>query len=128
MPLVGVSPCPWEETQAATLGISSLLRDGKKVQRCRSVVVANGDKVEISRYVVYRCDGKAYVGRVEEILLEPESEASLGIVVSACKIGPDILPYGLPACAVQVHERRMVAFEVRSAVLSLEFTNSMPRN
>ncbi|KAJ7038972.1 hypothetical protein C8F04DRAFT_1321658 [Mycena alexandri] len=111
MPLVGISPCPWEETEAATLGISSLLREGEKVQRCRSVVVANGDKVEISRYAVYRKDGKSYVGRVEEILLEPESEASLGILISTCKIGPDILPYGLPACTVQLNQRRMIAFE-----------------
>jgi hypothetical protein len=76
------------------------------------VILANGDKVETSKFVVYRKDGKSCVGRVEEILLEPELEVSLGILISKCKIGPDVLPYGLPACTVQVDERCMIAFEV----------------
>lgn len=112
MPLVGVSPCVWDETEAGKIGISSLLQQGDKVQRCRSVILANGDKVETSKFVVYRKDGKSCVGRVEEILLEPELEVSLGILISKCKIGPDVLPYGLPACTVQVDERCMIAFEV----------------
>ncbi|KAJ7686893.1 hypothetical protein B0H14DRAFT_2307407, partial [Mycena olivaceomarginata] len=82
-----------------------------KVQRCRSVILANGDKVETLKFIVYRKDGKSCIGRVEEILLEPELEVSPGILISECKIGPDILPYGLPACTVQVDERRVIAFE-----------------
>ncbi|KAJ7308592.1 hypothetical protein DFH08DRAFT_944451 [Mycena albidolilacea] len=72
---------------------------------------SRGITVETSKFVVYRKDGKSCVGRVEEILLKPELEVSLGILISKCKIGPDVLPYGLPACTMQVDERCMIAFE-----------------
>lgn len=114
MPLVGLVPCPWSETLAGSLGISSLLQNGAKVQRCRSLVLTNEDKIEISKYVIYRKAGSSCVGRVEEILVEPDTDTVLGIMVSTCKIGADILPYRLPSCTVQADRRAMVAFKVCS--------------
>jgi hypothetical protein len=112
MPLVGVAACPWLHTEAGKLGISTLLRQGDKVQRCRSLTLPNGDKVEITKYVIYRREGRSRVGRVEEILVEPETDSVLGILLSACEIGPDILPYRLPSCTVQLDQRLMIAFTV----------------
>ncbi|KAJ7348328.1 hypothetical protein DFH08DRAFT_1000016 [Mycena albidolilacea] len=111
MPLVGVAPCPWRDTIAGMLHISSLLHQGKKVQRCRSLVLANEDKIEISKYVIYRKDGASCVGRVEEILVEPDTDTVVGAVVSVCKIGEDILPYRLPSCRVHADQRLMIAFK-----------------
>jgi hypothetical protein len=112
MPLVGVAPCPWRDTIAGMLRISSLLHQGEKVQRCRSLVLANEDKIEISKYVIYRKDGASCVGRVEEILVEPDTDTVVGAVVSVCKIGEDILPYRLPSCRVHADQRLMIAFKV----------------
>ena len=112
LPLVGIAPCHWSGTMAAQSGISNLLCEGDKVQRCRSLVLPNGDKAEISKYVIYRKDGKCCVGRVEEILVEHKTDALLGILISACKIGADIMPYRLPSCRVQSDRRLMIAFKV----------------
>lgn len=112
MPLVGTAPCPWKDTTAGNLGIPTLLRQGDQVQRCRSLILPNGDKAEISRYVIYRKDGTSCVGRVEEILVEPGTDAVLGVLIAACRVGPDILPYRLPACTVQLDQHLMIAFKV----------------
>ncbi|KAJ7623989.1 hypothetical protein B0H17DRAFT_1288780 [Mycena rosella] len=110
MPVVGTGPCRWGDTMTGKLGIPNLLRQGEKVQRCRSVVLSNGDKAQISKYVIYRKDDNRCVGRVEEILVEPDTDAVLGLLIVACRIGPDILPYRLPSCAVQLDQYRMIAF------------------
>ncbi|KAJ6487363.1 hypothetical protein C8R47DRAFT_979100 [Mycena vitilis] len=111
VPLVGIGPCPWRETIASTLGISTLLTHSDKVQRCKSLILGNEDKIEISKYVIYR-KGSHCVGRVEEILVDPETDTVLGAILSVCKIGADILPYRLPSCTVQPHRRLMIAFKV----------------
>ncbi|KAJ7840547.1 hypothetical protein B0H14DRAFT_3140495 [Mycena olivaceomarginata] len=49
MPIVGSVPSCWGDTTAGKLGITTLLRKGDKVQRCRSIVLLNGDLAEISR-------------------------------------------------------------------------------
>ncbi|KAJ7922473.1 hypothetical protein B0H13DRAFT_2410462 [Mycena leptocephala] len=110
MPLVGNAPCPWPDTAAAKHGISSLLRASDTVQRCRSLILANGDKIEISKYLIYRKGGVLCVGRAEEILVELETDSVIGILISACLIGPDVMPYRLPSCTVQENQRLMVAF------------------
>ncbi|KAJ7848534.1 hypothetical protein B0H13DRAFT_1906711 [Mycena leptocephala] len=113
MPLVGNAPCPWPDTAAAKHGISSLLRASDTVQRCRSLILANGDKIEISKYLIYRKGGALCVGRAEEILVELETDSVIGILISACLIGPDVMPYRLPSCTVQENQRLMVAFNCK---------------
>ncbi|KAJ7480506.1 hypothetical protein B0H11DRAFT_2157896 [Mycena galericulata] len=81
------------------------------VQRCRSLSLPNGDVVQISKYVIYRKDEKSCVGRIEEILVEVETDAVLGILISRCHIGPDILPYRLPSCKVQLDDHCIIAFK-----------------
>ncbi|KAJ7463932.1 hypothetical protein FB451DRAFT_1491960 [Mycena latifolia] len=111
MPLVGIEPCLWADSMAGKLGISSLLHQGDKVQQCRSLGLPNGDTAQITKFVIYRKDGESCVGRVEEILVELETDAVLGILISSCKIGPDILPYRLPSCKVQLDCRQMISFK-----------------
>ncbi|KAF8171202.1 hypothetical protein K438DRAFT_1613188, partial [Mycena galopus ATCC 62051] len=111
MPVAGAVPCPWGNTMAGKLGYSSLLRVGDEVQQCRSIILPNADVAEISRFVIYRRDQKSCIGRVEEILVELETDTVLGILVLPCIIGPDILPYGLPSCIVQLDRHQMVAFK-----------------
>ncbi|KAJ7705289.1 hypothetical protein B0H17DRAFT_1156769 [Mycena rosella] len=79
-------------------------------------ILPNGDKAEILRYIIYRKNGKSCVGRVEEILAESETDILLGVLVSACTIGPDILPYRLPACTVHVNQCSMIVFEVSPSI------------
>ncbi|KAJ7808632.1 hypothetical protein B0H14DRAFT_3091039 [Mycena olivaceomarginata] len=79
-------------------------------QRCRSLVLTNGDKIEISKYLIYRKGGGLCVGRAEEILVELETDSVIGILISACLIGPDVMPYCLPSCTLQENQRLMVAF------------------
>jgi hypothetical protein len=121
MPVVGAAPCPWADTMAGKLGFLSLLHAGDKVQRCRSIVLPNADVAEISRFVIYRRDRKTCVGRVEDILVELETDTVLGILVLPCIIGPDILPYRLPSCTVQLDGHQMVAFKVSNSLLHVEF-------
>ncbi|KAJ7640099.1 hypothetical protein DFH06DRAFT_1271580 [Mycena polygramma] len=102
MPLVGTLPCFWPETVAGKAGFPTLLRPGGKAQRCRSLILSNEDKIEISKYVVYRNRG--------EILVEPETDTVLGVLVAACDIGPNVLPYRLPSCTVRPHHYLMIAF------------------
>ncbi|KAJ6452472.1 hypothetical protein C8R45DRAFT_1223516 [Mycena sanguinolenta] len=111
LPLVGSAPCTWSDTTAGKLGINSLLRDGHKVQRCRSIVLLNGDLVEISRFVMYRKNHTSHVGRVEEILIEVDTDIVLGTLISSCKIGSDVLPYKMPSCTVQSTQHEMIAFK-----------------
>ncbi|KAJ7797935.1 hypothetical protein B0H14DRAFT_2618391 [Mycena olivaceomarginata] len=113
MPLVGSAPCPWPDTAAAKHGISSLLRASDTVQRCRSLVLTNGDKIEISKYLIYRKGGGLCVGQAEEILVELETDSVIGILISACLIGPDVMPYRLPSCTLQENQRLMVAFNCK---------------
>ncbi|KAJ6618149.1 hypothetical protein B0H10DRAFT_2164261 [Mycena sp. CBHHK59/15] len=113
----GVVPCPWRDTMAGMLRITSLLHQGEKVQRCQSLILANEDKIEISKYVIYRKDGASCIGRVEEILVEPDTDTVVGAIVSPCKIGEDILPYRLPSCRVHADQRLMIAFKVRACEL-----------
>jgi hypothetical protein len=77
-----------------------------------SIVLLNGDLAEISRFVIYHKDHKSCVRRVEEILIEVDTETVLGILISPCVIGPDILPYRMPSCTVQLDQHKMVAFKV----------------
>ncbi|KAJ7792011.1 hypothetical protein B0H13DRAFT_1747118 [Mycena leptocephala] len=119
-----VAACPWLHTEAGKLGISTLLRQGDKVQRCRSLTLPNGDKVEITKYVIYRREGRSRVGRVEEILVEPETDSVLGILLSACEIGPDILPYRLPSCTVQLDQRLMIAFTVGALICAVNVNHN----
>lgn len=109
---MGTVPCPWLDTAAGKQGIPNLLRKGDLVQRCRSLILPDGDKAQISKYVIYRKDGRHCVGRVEEILVEPETDSVLGVLLSVCKIGPDILPYRLPSCTIQHDQHVMIAFQV----------------
>jgi hypothetical protein len=88
------------------------LRASDTVQRCRSLVLTNGDKIEISKYLIYRKGGGLCVGRAEEILVELETDSVIGILISACLIGPDVMPYRLPSCTLQENQRLMVAFNV----------------
>ncbi|KAJ7455176.1 hypothetical protein FB451DRAFT_1184503 [Mycena latifolia] len=116
MPLVGIAPCGWKNTEAGKLGTFTLLRHGNKVQQCRSLVLPNGDTAEISKYVVYLQDGASCIGRVKEILVEPETGTVLGVLICACKIGSDTLPYRLPSCTVQLDQYRMIAFECKTTL------------
>ncbi|KAF7364704.1 hypothetical protein MVEN_00340200 [Mycena venus] len=111
MPVVGSFPGCWNDTTAGKLGIATLLREGDKVQRCRSIVLVNGDLAEISRFVIYRKDHKSCVGQVKEILIEVDTDTVLGILISPCVIGPNILPYRMPSCTVQLDQHTMVAFK-----------------
>lgn len=51
------------------------------------------------------------MGRIEEILVEPERERLVGLLVSKCQIKEDVPPYHFPACFVQ-EECELLAFEV----------------
>ncbi|KAJ7719255.1 hypothetical protein B0H14DRAFT_3098620 [Mycena olivaceomarginata] len=74
------------------------------------LVLTNSDKIEISKYLIYRKGGGLCVGRAEEILVELETDSVIGILISACLIGPDVMPYRLPSCTLQGNQRLMVAF------------------
>jgi hypothetical protein len=128
MPLVGSAPCPWPDTAAAKHGISSLLRASDTVQRCRSLVLTNGDKIEISKYLIYRKGGGLCVGRAEEILVELETDSVIGILISACLIGPDVMPYRLPSCTLQENQRLMVAFNVSGQFCNFLFPRKEEKN
>ncbi|KAF7341642.1 hypothetical protein MSAN_02061900 [Mycena sanguinolenta] len=111
MPVVGAAPCSWDDTMTGVLGISSLLREGDKVQKCRSIVLPNGDLAEVSQFALYRNHGKSCVGRIEEILVELETDNILGLLISPCRLGPDVLPYRLPSCTVQGDRQCLVGFK-----------------
>ncbi|KAF7349031.1 hypothetical protein MVEN_01424500 [Mycena venus] len=110
MPLVGSAPCLWPNTAAGKNGIRSLVQENTKVQRCRNLILANGDKIAISKYLVYRRENCLHVGRIEEILVEPETDSILGILISRCQIGADIMPYRLPSCIVQENQHLVISF------------------
>ncbi|KAJ7831981.1 hypothetical protein B0H13DRAFT_2240508 [Mycena leptocephala] len=89
---------------------------------CRSLILANGDKIEISKYLIYRKGGVLCVGRAEEILVELETDSVIGILISACLIGPDVMPYRLPSCTVQENQRLMVAFNELVCAVNCKMT------
>ncbi|KAJ6447714.1 hypothetical protein C8R45DRAFT_948387, partial [Mycena sanguinolenta] len=94
-----------------TLGISSLLRAGDKVQKCRSIVLSNGDLAETLQFMLYQDHGKSCVRRIEEILVEVETDSLVGLLISPCQLGPDVLPYRLPSGTVQGNQQCFVAFK-----------------
>ncbi|KAJ6538247.1 hypothetical protein B0H10DRAFT_1971665 [Mycena sp. CBHHK59/15] len=126
MPIQGTLPCPWADTLASKAGIATLLKHGDKAQKCRSIILPNGDKIEVTKYVIYhdRKGQTSSVGLVEEILAEPETEAVLGILVSRCEIGPDVLPYRLPSCTAQLDKRQMLAFENQELVCAVNVNHN----
>ncbi|KAJ7110945.1 hypothetical protein C8R44DRAFT_742719 [Mycena epipterygia] len=51
------------------------------------------------------------IGRVEEILVEDLTSRLLGVLVSQCEIGPNIMPYSLPSCTVDTTSCLLLAFQ-----------------
>jgi hypothetical protein len=71
MPIVGSVPSCWGDTTAGKLGITTLLRKGDKVQRCRSIILLNGDLAEISKFVIYHNNKTAYMVLYQSDIFNP---------------------------------------------------------
>ncbi|KAJ7110514.1 hypothetical protein C8R44DRAFT_833390 [Mycena epipterygia] len=94
--------CAWDETLASQCGLRSPLDPNVAVLRCRTLILNGGDLADIGKYIIYQTTSTATprVGRVEEILVEDLTSRLLGVLVSQCEIGPNIMPYSLPSCTV----------------------------
>ncbi|KAJ6580335.1 hypothetical protein B0H10DRAFT_2179659 [Mycena sp. CBHHK59/15] len=104
-------PCQWEETLAFERGLRSPLGSGAAIIRCRNLVLKGGDRVDVGKYIVYHLGQVSAVGRVEEILVTEQANRLLGVLVSKCRIGPDILPYHMPSCTVDSSSPLLLVFE-----------------
>ena len=84
------------------------------VTRCRSVVLGNGDTASISGFVTFSTSGALQkLGRVEEIIANPESGAVVGVLVSESHIGSTkVLPYRMPSCRVLPGKRVFLGLQV----------------
>ncbi|KAJ6614056.1 hypothetical protein B0H10DRAFT_1950974 [Mycena sp. CBHHK59/15] len=114
VPLPSSGPCLWEETLADQFDVPNPLKADAVVLRCRSLLLENGDQVNINKYIIYSLHTKSGfgVGCIEEILVDIKRDSVLGVVVSPCTIGLDVLPYRLPSCTMTVSPKVLLAFEV----------------
>ncbi|KAJ7233703.1 hypothetical protein C8J57DRAFT_1576265 [Mycena rebaudengoi] len=87
-----------------------LLGPTETVVRCRTLVLTNGDLAMVQKYIIYEQHGARFVGRVDEILVLSASTQLLGVLVSCCAIGPDVVPYGMPSCIADQNHRLLLTF------------------
>ncbi|KII95863.1 hypothetical protein PLICRDRAFT_98567, partial [Plicaturopsis crispa FD-325 SS-3] len=112
-PLKSDSLCFWSVTEAHKAGIPCMSRSGK-VLRCQKLVLQNEDHASLHKYVLYHSPSVhgPLVGRIEEILVDPEQQRLIGVLVSKCVIGAAVLPYRFPSCTTTSStERALIAFE-----------------
>ncbi|KAJ6615979.1 hypothetical protein B0H10DRAFT_2190741 [Mycena sp. CBHHK59/15] len=109
-PLCESRPCLWEGTVSSSSGIRSLLPSQAVLIRCRSLVLDNHNQVNVGNYLIYSQMGTLGVRRIDEILVDIDRDSMLGVLVSKCTIGADVLPYHLPSCTVR-QEKVLFAFE-----------------
>lgn len=85
---------------------------------CQSVVLNNDDIVKRGSYVVVRTPrapsttreqvplAPAHeVGHVEEILADHEHGTLVGVLITCCTVGHEVLPYRLPSCKPRLDQR-----------------------
>ncbi|KAJ7239148.1 hypothetical protein C8J57DRAFT_1246188 [Mycena rebaudengoi] len=108
-PIPRTKPRNWNATISSKC-IALLLGPTETVVRCRTLVLTNGDLATVQKYIIYEQHGARFVGRVDEILVLSVSTELLGVLISCCAIGPDVVPYGMPSCIADPSHRLMLTF------------------
>ncbi|KAH9851930.1 hypothetical protein C2E23DRAFT_780036 [Lenzites betulinus] len=118
IPVKSEKTCAYSKTQTYKENLN--LRLPPTLTRCRSVILLNKDRVDLGKYVLYRQEvsrdmhepsASTHVGRVEEILVDPEYRRICGILITRCEVGQAVMPYRMPSCRAKEGDRTFVVFE-----------------
>lgn len=115
--------CRWQDSLAFKVpNIDAVFEPQDDLLRCRSLVLSNGDVLELGGYLVYQADGEKRVGLAEEILASPQHNSLVGVVVRRCSITDAKPPYHLPRCLLEMDSQghfltEMLSFRVSTALL-----------
>ncbi|KII94845.1 hypothetical protein PLICRDRAFT_693166 [Plicaturopsis crispa FD-325 SS-3] len=116
VPLQSDALVDWKNTAAGNSGVPCLLASDTVALCCRSIVLVNGDRAAVGKFVIYQAGGEPSaisVGRVDEILVDPTKRSIVGVLVAPYEVGTTpILPYRFPACRVaQDSVPKLLAFK-----------------
>ncbi|KZT20338.1 hypothetical protein NEOLEDRAFT_1165089 [Neolentinus lepideus HHB14362 ss-1] len=109
---------PWRSTLTSSHHVAHGLVPST-VLRCRKLVLSNGDTLEVNKYTFYRTGIPEppmvpNIGLVREILVDPDQQILIGVLVAKCEIGTYIEPYEFPSCRVSPNDLVLVTFNADS--------------
>lgn len=85
--------------------------------RCKSIVLNDEDRLSVGDYVIFQTrrnsphDDLTQVGRVDEIVVDPDVGRIDGALLTQCAVGEAVQPYRMPSCKFRRDKRIFVPFE-----------------